>query len=239
MIVDLVILAVVALCVFVGAKRGLIVSLISVLALVIALVAGYLLMPVVGGVIEQTAIAKQTEEAVYVYFNDALSAQGSDSAEAEDSLVEENTVDYKAMLAESSLPDFIKGKVESVLDRQANAEQSVEEISRTAAQSITSAAIKILAVLLVATVVFILLNSMKFLWKGLRDISVIRKIDTVGGVAFGFAQSILLVFAGMLVVGLLSAGGLATGVAEQVQDSFLGGLFYEYNFLGALIALFI
>ncbi len=225
MIIDLVVLAVIAICILVGAKRGLILSMISILSLVIALVVGYLLMPVVGGAINMTPIPEKAENSVYVYIHDALSA-------------EDQEADYKAALDESSLPAFIKNKVEKVID-QSGAEQTADQISRTAAKAVASAAVKIVAVLLVTVVTFILLNSMKFIWKGLRNISVIRKIDTIGGLAFGLGQSILIICAVMLIISLLSSIGLASGAAMKIQDSFLGGFFYEYNFLGMLIALFI
>ncbi len=243
MVIDLVIIALIAICVLVGAKRGLVLSMISVLSLVIALVVGYLLMPVVGGAINKTPISAKTEDMVYVYVHDALSdtlaQEDPDMVGLEEVPAEDKEVDYKTMLEESNLPAFIKNKVEKAIDKHAEGEQTVENISRIAAKAITSAVVKIVSVLLVAVVVFVILSSMKFIWKGLRNISVLRKIDTVGGVVFGLGQSILIVCTIMLVISLVSAAGFASGTTALIQSSFLGRFFFEHNFLGLLIALFI
>lgn len=224
MVIDLIIVAVIAVCIIVSAKRGLIVSMISVLSLVIALTVGYLLMPAVGGLINMTPIPDKVEDSVYVYINDALGA-------------ETESAGYKDAIEDSALPGFIKNKVETVVDD--SMEQTTSEISRKAAKSVTSAVVKIIAVVFVAVIVFIILLSTKFIWKGLRKITVLRKIDTVGGALFGVGQGILTVSSIMLIISVITSIGLLTGVAASIQASFLGGFFYEYNFLGMLIALFI
>ncbi len=243
MVIDLVIIALVVICVLIGAKRGLVLSMISVLSLVIALVVGYLLMPVIGSAINKTPLSGKTENMVYVYVHDALSdtlaKEDPDMVGLEEVPAEDKEVDYKTMLEESNLPAFIKNKVEKAIDKHAEGEQTVENISRIAAKAITSAVIKILSVLLVAVVVFVLLSSMKFIWKGLRNISVLRRIDTVGGVVFGLGQSILIVCTIMLVISLISAAGFASGTTALIRSSFLGKFLFEHNFLGLLIALFI
>mgnify|MGYP003316113527 CR=1 FL=1 len=75
MIVDLIILVLIGVCIFLGAKRGLVLSLISALSLVIALMLGYLLMPVVGGVLARTPLATSTEQTVYTYVSEAVTSE--------------------------------------------------------------------------------------------------------------------------------------------------------------------
>lgn len=224
MIVDLIIIAVIAICIVMGVKRGLILSMISVLSLVIALTVGYLLMPAVSGLINMTPIPDKVDGVVYEYINDALGAEAESAG-------------YKDAIEDSALPSFVKNKVENVVDD--SVEQTTSEISHKASKSVTSAIVKIMAVALVAIVVFIILLSTKFIWKGLRKITVLRKIDTVGGALFGVGQGVLTVSGIMLIVSVFTSLGLMTGLAATIQSSFLGGFFYEYNFLGLLIALFI
>lgn len=223
--VDVVILIVIGLCLFMGAKRGLVLSLISVLSLVIALVVGYLLMPVVGGVLQKTSLPDATEKAVYTSISETLSSG-------------EEELDYKGALEKSALPEFIKDKVEDAIE-DSDTSQTVDSISHAAAKSVAGVVVKAIAVLSVAVIVFIILTSVKSLWKGIRKISVIRKLDTVGGVVFGLGQSVLIICAFMLLLGLLSANDFSHGLVSQVQQSFLGAFFYEHNFLGLLVALFV
>ncbi len=224
MIVDLVLLAVVAICVFIGWKRGLMLSLISALSLAIALFAGYLLMPVAGAVIEQTSFPEKTEATVYTYIYDSLSAQADQ--------------DLAASLEQSTLPTFIKDRIQEDLDDTATA-QSIRTLSHSAAEKVADFAVKALAVLCVTVVVFAGLFVVRILWKGLRRMPVIRQLDTAGGVIFGLVEGVLLVNTFMLFMGFLSAGGLWSGLTAGIQESTIGAFFYEHNFLGLLVTLFV
>lgn len=225
MIVDLIIIAVIVVCVLVGAKRGLVLSLISALSLAIALFVGYLLMPVVGTVINQTSFPKKTEDVVYTYINEALSA-------------EQSQTDYAAALEDSALPEFLKNKIEVILEESED-NAPTEQVSRKAAKSVTDIAVKALAVFIVAVVVFIGLFIVRILWKGVRKLPMIHQLDSLGGVVFGLAEGVLLICAFMLLLGLVSASGSWQGLASHVQDSTVGAFFYGHNFLGKLVALFV
>lgn len=222
MIIDLIILVLIGVCIFLGAKRGLVLSMISALSLVIALLVGYLLMPVVGGVIGKTPLASSTEKTVYTYISDAVSSEEG----------------YEKALEKSELPDFMKDKVVDILV-QSQENETVENGIQKAAKAAADLVVKAVSVLLVAVITFIALISVKSLWKGIRKLPVLHQVDTVGGIAFGLCQGILIVSAVMLVLSLFGAGGVGKVLMSTIQGSILGGFFYSHNFLGLLIALFV
>ncbi len=222
MIVDLIILVLIGVCIFLGAKRGLILSMISALSLVIALLVGYLLMPVVGGVLQQTLLASSTEETVYTYISEAVSSEAG----------------YEVTLEKSELPDFLKDKVVDILE-ESQKQETVEKGIRKAAKAVSDLVVKAVSILLVAVITFIVLISVKSIWKGIRKLPVLHQVDTVGGVVFGLCQGVLIVSTVMLALSLFVTGGASNMLMATIQESYVGGFFYSYNFLGLLIALFI
>lgn len=220
-VVDLIIVAVIGVCIFLGAKRGLILSLVSALSLVIALFVGYLLMPVVGGVLAQTPLATSTEEAVYTTIAEAvISDEG-----------------YEKALEKSELPAFVQDKVVDIL-KESEAHDAVNQGIRDAAKAVADLVVKAVSVLIVAVLTFIILLLIKPIWKTIRKLPLLHQVDTVGGIAFGLCQGILVVSTVMLALSLFGAGGMKA-MTTAIQSSFLGNLFYSHNFLGMLVALFI
>ena len=108
-----------------------------------------------------------------------------------------------------------------------------------AAKMVADLVVNAVSVVLVAIITFVLLISVKSLWKGIRKLPVLHQVDTVGGVAFGLCQGVLIVSTVMLILSLFSAGGVGGGLVAVIQASFVGEFFYSHNFLGLLIALFI
>lgn len=220
-VVDLIILALIGICIFLGAKRGLILSLVSALSLVIALFVGYLLMPVVGGVLAETPLATSTEEAVYTTISEAvLSDEG-----------------YEQALAKSELPVFARDTVIDIL-QESEAHDALDQGIRDAAKTVADLVVKAVSVLIVAVITFVALLLIKPIWKSIRKLPLLHQVDTIGGVAFGLCQGVLIVSAAMLALSLFGAGG-AQALTAAVQSSFLGNFFYSYNFLGMLVALFV
>ncbi|MBR5280626.1 MAG: CvpA family protein [Clostridia bacterium] len=220
-VVDLIILALIGICIFLGAKRGLILSLVSALSLVIALFVGYLLMPVVGGVLAETPLATSTEEAVYTTISEAvLSDEG-----------------YEQALAKSELPVFARDTVIDIL-QESEAHDALDQGIHDAAKTVADLVVKAVSVLIVAVITFVALLLVKPLWKSIRKLPLLHQVDTIGGVVFGLCQGILVVSTVMLVLSLFGTGGMPA-VTTAIQSSFLGNLFYSYNFLGMLVALFV
>lgn len=222
MIIDLIILALIGICIFLGAKRGLVLSLISALSLAIALLVGYLLMPVVGGALARTPLATSTEETVYTSISEAVYSEEG----------------YEKALEKSNLPAFIQEEVVDILVESQKTD-AVEQGIRDAAKMVADLVVNAVSVVLVAIITFVLLISVKSLWKGIRKLPMLHQVDTVGGVAFGLCQGVLIVSTVMLILSLFSAGGVGGGLVAVIQASFVGEFFYSHNFLGLLIALFI
>ena len=222
MVVDLIILVLIGICIFLGAKRGLVLSMISVLSLVLALLVGYLLMPVVSGALEKTPLASSVEQTAYTYISEAVSSEEG----------------YEKALEKSELPSFLRDEVVEIL-AESQYQETVDAGVRRAAKSVADLVVHGVSVILVALITFIVLISIKSVWKSLRNLPVLHQVDTIGGVAFGLCQGVLIVSAVMLVLSLFGTGGAENGVIAAVRDSYVGGFFYRNNFLGLLIALLI
>lgn len=228
MILDLIILAIGVLCIVIGVKRGLVLSLLSALSLVIAIFLGYLLMPAVGSVVARTSFPERTENAVYEVLY----------KEAEEKIAEPDCVRYQEVLKESSLPSFVKDRVEKLLSPEEQ-EGALSDVSRAIASRVAGIAVKVLAFLIVAVLVFVGMLVARILWKGVRKMPVLHQLDTAGGFLFGLIESVLLISGLMLFLYLISAGSGEGFVTEQLRQSVIGARIYRYNLLGVLLALWV
>lgn len=222
--IDIVIVAFVALCVLVGAKRGLILSLVSALSLVIAIVAAYFFMGPVNAILQSTSLPGKISSSVT-----ELLDKGSDAVERSADVTSREIVEG------SKLPDFITDKL-SKIKVGSSVTSSFDEMSGAIGKKVSAIATKALAFLIVFLIAYIVLLIIRLTWKGVRKIEFVKKVDTWGGVLFGFAGGMLIVTAVMLLICTVCATGSWQGLADTINKTVVAKFLYEKNFLGAIIA---
>ena len=212
-IVDLIILAIFALCVFIGYKRGLTKCLISVLAFFIAvIISAVFFKPASAIVTSTTQIDENIETSIVNFF------------ENEDSKNEDENDENS-----SPIMKYISDKAEEAT------EEKKKEIVSNAAKDISGKIIDVLCFIGIFIVVRIVLLFIKAIAELITKLPIINQCDKIGGVIYGVLQSFIIVFIGLALITFVSTMVNNYSVLELVNQSYIGSILNNNNILLKII----
>ncbi|MCL2384084.1 MAG: CvpA family protein [Oscillospiraceae bacterium] len=199
--VDITILGIIALCTFIGYKRGLIKASIRILSFFIAIIVALLLYrPVAGIIIEHTNLGNSIQSGI-----------------AESILPEGVDPDDEVEVDESLL-----GVIGDGLDNVA--QTTVNNISEVLAIQI----IELGVLLVIFVTVKIGLRFVTALTDFITKIPILKQFNEVGGIIYGLVQGVLTVYTILAVIFLLSPI-IDESFTNIVTGSILGGFLYNNN----------
>ncbi len=206
-VVDLVIVAIILLCVLMGYKRGLTGCLVKLLAFFIALaVAVILFKPVSAIIINNTQIDEKIQTSIVEVF------------ESEDSESEEDQNN-------SPIMKYVSDEIESAT------EEKKKEIVNNVAQDTSVKIVNILAFILLYILARILLIFVKFIANIITKLPIIKQCDKIGGVLYGVLQGLLTVFILLALITFISTIVNQYGLLEMINKSYIGSILYNNNIL--------
>ena len=208
-IVDIVIVAIIALCVLLGYLRGLTGSLIKILSFVLSIVIAFVLfIPVSNLIIDKTQIDDNLEQSIREMVI-------SEEQEEENNMPE-------------AITDYIGQQVEQAAEDAKTA--AVDSAARDVAETIVKAGTWI-ALFIVARILLIFL---KFITSLIAKLPVIKQFDKLGGIAYGLIEGLIVVY---LLLALISfaAPMFDSSVIDAIDDSFIGSMLYNNNLLLKII----
>ena len=210
-IIDLIILAILAICIFFGYKNGLTKSIIKILSFVIAVVvAAIFFKPVSNLVIEKTEIDDNIKQAVINLVEKDVE---------EDGKVKEDTNMPKAMA------NYINESIENAVS------ETKQTVVNNVAEGIATTAINVGVAVLLFIVARIILLVITALTDILTDLPVLKQIDKTGGVIYGLVKALLIIFVILAVISLISPAIEQTGLVVAINKSFIGSFLYDNNIL--------
>lgn len=210
-IIDLVIIAILAICIIVGYVKGLTGCLIKILSFVLSLVIAFtLFIPVSNFIIKNTNIDDDLENWVR---NIIVS---SDNKEQKNEEIPE------------AMTDYINSKVEEVAN---NAKENIADIAaKDVAQTIVKSGTWI-ALFIAARIVLILL---KFITSLIAKLPVIKQFDKLGGIIYGALEGLIIVYFALAVISFITP--VTKGSLQQdINKSYIGGFMYQNNLLIKII----
>ena len=224
MLVDLILLLVIAVAVFIGWKRGLVMSIFLFGTTIVAIILASVLAPVVSTGIEKLGVA------------DAIAPKFSSMVEAEllEEYKEHGEADVEEATKKLPLPSFLKDKLSATVDKKA--EESIDKMSVTIGAKAASLACVVIAFVVVFVLVLLLMQVIKGLLKFVVKIPVVKQIDKFAGIVVGFAQGAMFVLVFLLFVSALSSLGILPGLVSAVENSTITGFLYESNIIGKIIS---
>lgn len=205
-IVDLIIIAIIALCVIIGYIRGLTGALIKIIAFVMSLVIAFVLfMPVSNFVIQNTQIDDSIERSI----REIIVSQEGKSEEEK---------------MPTAINEYISQKVE---EAARNAKEGVADIAaKEVAQTIVKAGTWI-GLFIVARVALILL---KLITSLITKLPVIKQFDKVGGIIYGLVEGLLITYFALAMISFVTP--MTKGkLSEEINKSYLGSTMYHHNLL--------
>ena len=207
-IVDIVILAILLLCIIIGYVRGLTGSLIKILSFVLSIVIAFILfIPISNLIIEQTQIDENLEQSIReMIINE----------ETEDENLSEEITEYIGAQVEAAADDA----KEAIIDSTAN------EVAITIVKAGTWLVLFIIA--------RILLIFLKFITSLIAKLPVIKQFDKLGGIIYGVLEGLIVVYVILAIISFASPiiGGELT---EAIDESYVGSMMYNNNLLLKII----
>ena len=216
LIVDIILIAIIALAAVVGFKRGLALSLIRIASFIITIVLVFILTkPVASFVKEQTEIDENLKKSLYNMF------MLRNENEARDEVKEE-----KAEEANKPLEEFKFKLTDEVRDEIS---QKQEELAEAASEKT-----KEMIILFVTAAVLFIVFRIIFLIVGafvgaVTDLPVIYQVDKAGGIIYGILQGLFIAFMFLTIVYLVNIPLEDNVVTKAVESSFLTSMLYTIN----------
>lgn len=205
-IADFVFIGLVVLLAIIGSARGLARSLFGLGSIVLSLVLAFTLYPVVSDFMSQSSIGNTVTEKVEMMFGQTKNEGESENA--------------------------AKEKIEAFPNAIQDAAQAAgEQLQKSVSESVSSAAMNIISMLLVFIIVRFLLWGISKVLDIATKLPVIHSCNKIFGAAFGALSGVLLVY---LLLGLLTFTTLLNtteNFGRTVQSSLLVSQMYENNIL--------
>lgn len=216
-IIDLVIIAIFALCIFFGYHKGLTGSLLKIVSFVLALAIAFILFkPVSNLVIDNTNWDENLEQAI-----------------RQSILKEEENTQGNQAETKQSMPDVMMNYINEAVENAGNEAKSaiVDATARDLSVTIINIA--------VAIVLFIISKIILLFIKGLANLltklPVIKQFDKLGGIIYGLLQSLVILYIAFAVISLFSPMMETTGIIEGIKKSYIGSMMYNNNLLLKII----
>lgn len=205
-IVDLVIVAVIALFVIIGYIKGLTGSLIKILSFVLSLVIAFMLfIPVSNFIISNTQIDENIEKTI----REAIISDEAETGEEK---------------MPTAITDYINQKVEEAAD---SAKQGiVDSIAKDVSQTIVKAGTWI-ALFLIARIALIFL---KFITNLIAKLPVIKQFDKIGGIIYGLIEGLIITYLALALISFITPMTKGT-LSESINKSYIGSQMYNNNIL--------
>ena len=207
-IIDIVIVAIIALCLFLGYRRGLTGSLLKILSFVLAIVIAFILFkPVSNLVINHTN------------WDDSLKTSIEQFITEKTSTPEEK----------SSLPQVIVDYIDETMAQSVN--EAKEVAIENTAQSVTNLIVNAGVWIAVFIIARILLIFIKFITALIAKLPVIKLFDKLGGILYGILEAFVILYVLLAIISFIAPMINNAEFIDALNKSFIGSMLYNNNIL--------
>ena len=207
-IIDIVIVVIIALCLFLGYRRGLTGSLLKILSFVLAIVIAFILFkPVSNLVINHTN------------WDDSLKTSIEQFITEKTSTPEE----------QSSLPQVIVDYIDETMAKSVN--EAKEVAIENTAQSVTNLIVNAGVWIAVFIIARILLIFIKFITALIAKLPVIKQFDKLGGILYGILEAFVILYVLLAIISFIAPMINNAEFIDALNKSFIGSMLYNNNIL--------
>ena len=200
-IIDIVLIAIVALNIFIGYRKGLVRLAVELVAVLVSVVLAVMLYrPISNVIIEKTGIDESIENIVVEKF----------ISEEEDVLVEDK-----------SLITYLEGYVNDSVD------QTVMSMS----SFIATKAINIGVILGIFVIVRLIMFLLTFVTDFITELPILKQFDAAGGIAYGAIKALLIIYIVLAVLFFIISITGNSSIKDLIDSTFVTKLFYNNNIL--------
>lgn len=218
-IVDIIIVAIIALSIFLGYKKGLIKCAINILSFFIALIVVILLTrPISNLIVNATNIDERIEDTIL----STLNIEDAEDIEAM-KLTEEN----------SDTPEVIREYINDSISNMAN--DAKEDVAKAVAENIAIAVINIA----VALILFVGTKIALIFIKGIADIfakiPLLKQFNKAGGIVYGIISGFVAVYLILALTSIFAPMISDGSIISGINESYIGSMMYNNNLLLKII----
>ena len=207
-IIDIVIVAIIALCLFLGYRRGLTGSLLKILSFVLDIVIAFIFFkPVSNLVINHTN------------WDDSLKTSIEQFITEKTSTPEEK----------SSLPQVIVDYIDETMAQSVN--EAKEVAIENTAQSVTNLIVNAGVWIAVFIIARILLIFIKFITALIAKLPVIKQFDKLGGILYGILEAFVILYVLLAIISFIAPMINNAEFIDALNKSFIGSMLYNNNIL--------
>lgn len=213
--IDIIILVLMLVCVLLGYKRGLTKSVIKILSFVIAIVIAFILFkPISNFVIQNTTFDDNIKNSIVELVSNDVTENGE---------IKEDT----------NLPETMVNYINKQIGE--SVEQTKDAIVNKVAEDISILAVNACVLIAVFIIARVLLTFVKALSSLVTDLPIIKQVDKIGGIIYGLAESLLIIFVVLAIISLISPMIESSGIITAINKSMVGSVFYNNNFILKII----
>lgn len=205
-ILDIIVVAIIAINIFVCYKKGLVnlaVGLIAVFAAIILAIIFY--KPVSNLIIENTELDEKIKEAIIENF----SAEVPENAE----------VKYTGPI------NYIEQYVDNTINKTQN------EIVYDTAETMAVKLINVGSLLGIFLIVRILLFALTFVADAITSLPILKQLDDVGGILYGIIKGLLIIYVILAIAFFVVNVTANSTITNAISNSYITKFFYEHNLL--------
>lgn len=209
-IFDIVIVAIIVLNVYLCYKKGLVnlaVGLIAVVAAIILSVIFY--KPVTNLIVENTEFDETLQNTIVETFT----PEGADGGQ----------VRYVGILS------YLETEIGNAVNETQN--EVVYETANAMAEKI----INLIVFIVIFTAVRVALFALTFVADAITSLPILKQLDDVGGVIYGLAKALLIIYAVLAIVSLVVGFTTNTTISDAITNSYITKFFYDNNLLLKLV----
>lgn len=209
-IIDLIIVAVIAICIIIGYVKGLTGSLIKILSFVLSLVIAFILfVPVSNYIIENTQIDDMIERKIR---ETVITNEGEEKNET----------------MPTAVTDYINQKVEEA------ANSAKEDIVDSTAKEVSQTIVKAGTWIVLFILARIALTLLKLISSLITKLPVIKQFDKLGGIIYGLIEGLIITYFALALISCITP--MTKGeLSEDINKSYIGSMMYNNNILLKII----
>lgn len=205
-ILDIIIMAIIALNIFLCYRKGLVKLAVGLIAVLTAVVLSLILYkPISNAIIENTEIDEKIENIIVENF----SAETNEGAE----------VRYVGII------DYLEKYVDDAINKTQN--EIVYATSKTMAVRI----INIAVILIIFAVTRILLMVLTFVSDMITSLPILKQFNDVGGILYGGIKAVLIIYVILAIAFFVVYLSGNTTISEAISSSFITKFFYNHNLI--------
>lgn len=210
MVIDIIIVLIIALCIFAGYKKGLMGVLFKIVSFILALIIALILHgPISNFIINNTSIDENLETLIINNIdpnNEVIDENGN---------LKENTNNSE------TIQEYITNTIGNVKDGVENA----------AARSIVITIINIAVLILILLITRIILGVLNIIIDIVAKLPIIKQFNTAGGLIFGAVEGLIIVYVLLAICALIAPLFGDLQLINSINNSTLGKLMYDNNIL--------